>query len=241
MTPRLLNDAFAPITWRIGFLGVAIDRAAEGLMTWRGDLNLRPQREDYSESLADALARLEPLVGGARPRELLVECGADWTAYFDNQLQGTDPVSAIGYLSQRLGCIGVAIASVSASDSLGEVQKMAARSFELFGAANTSFLNYVRSVASVHDGDRWEFAAAGTPQPFEDLDAYKARRVQDRLTPALVQRYCQAVVGVDVFDAASYGPRVVLVHTEAIVARDAKVMSLADARRYYGLARAFFS
>jgi hypothetical protein len=48
------------------------------------------------EGFPEILHRLEPLIGGARPRELLVAAG-EWTAYFDCLVQGTDAVSAIGH------------------------------------------------------------------------------------------------------------------------------------------------
>jgi hypothetical protein len=37
------------------------------------------------------LRRLEPLVTGTRPRELLVDTDSDWMAYFDCGYRGGDP------------------------------------------------------------------------------------------------------------------------------------------------------
>jgi hypothetical protein len=235
MTPHLLEDAFAPITWHIGYLNVPIDHASQVLMDWRADLGQEPRREELRSDLPTALRLLEPLVGGARPRELLIQTGPTWTAYFDCLLQGTDPISAIGYLAQRIGCVGMAVASVHQSDRVAAVFKPPARSFTLFGAAPTHFLNHIRSVASIYDGDRWEFIATGTPQPFEHLSAYLARRIQDRLTPEMLQRYGRALVGIDVFEASDYGPRGVLVRSNDVIPKDAKIMSIDDAHRWYGL------
>ena len=158
-----------------------------------------------------------------------------WTAYFDCLLQGTDPVSAIGYLAERIGCLGMALASVHQSDHAAAVFKPPSRSFTLFGAAPTHFLNHIRSVGSIHDGDHWEFMATGTPQPFEDLGAYVARRIQDRLTPEMLQHYGRALVGIDVFDASDYGPRGILIRSNDVIPKEAKIMSIADAQRWYGL------
>ncbi len=237
MTTYLLDDAFSPLTWRIGFLNLPLDGAADALVSWRAEIGERPQCEGVREPLASALQHLEPLVAGARPRELLVECGSAWTAYFDCALQGGDPTSVVGYLSRRTGSLGLAVASVRGSQRGAPVFKPPARSFELFGAAGTHFLNYVRSVASVHNGNRWEFSASGTPQPFEDLRAYDAHRIEDRLTHEMLQRYCTAVVDIDVFDASSYAPRAVLVRKDVVIPAGAEIMSLSEAQARYGLTR----
>lgn len=105
--------------------------------------------------------------------------------------------------------------------------------FTLYGPLRTEWLNYVRSVAVVND-DRWEFIATGTPQDFEEPEAYTARRIRDRFTSEMLERYCQAL-GIDVFNPDFYGPDAVLVEDLAPLHEDARVMSLAEAQRYHGV------
>ena len=97
----LLSDRFAPITSSIGFLRLDLDAVAEALTQWRrklvsGGVNC----EELRDGFPDCLHALEPLTGGVRPRELVVEASDGWTAYFDCSLRGTDAVSTIGYLSR---------------------------------------------------------------------------------------------------------------------------------------------
>ena len=78
----LLSERFAPITSSIGFLRLSLDEAADALVQWRRSLvNGRVSAEEAGP-FPDCLSLLEPLIGGARPRELIVEAHRGWTAYF---------------------------------------------------------------------------------------------------------------------------------------------------------------
>lgn len=175
-------------------------------------------------------AVLSRLRGGARPRELLVAAGR-WTAYFDNSLRGTDAVSAVGHLTRKLRCQGLAIDVVPHTAGAPGVRegRMGAVQFELFGPLDTEFLNYVRTVSIVFDGAKWQFNATGTEQPFEEVDAYRARRVRDRFTSAMLERYCQAL-GIEVFDPSFFGPDAVLIESAVPMAPDGMVMTLRQAQ-----------
>lgn len=187
-------------------------------------------------SFPGCLRLLEPLVGGAWPRELLVGTRGGWTAYFDCLLRGTDAVSAVGYLARTVGCQGLAISSVPHTAGLPGVGhgQFGAVQFEMFGPLRTKFVNYVRTVSASHDGSRWAFSATGTEQWFEETDAYRARRVRDRFTSEMLERYCMAL-DLDVFNPASYGPRSVLVRSEVPVPAGAHVMSLEQAQYWLGI------
>jgi hypothetical protein len=204
----LLDEKFAPITSSIGFIELPIDAVAAELNSWRMRLYEEVEVTHLSSGFPDALRQLEPLVGGDRPREILVSMGSDWTAYFDCLLGGTDASSAVGYLTRALDCRGLAVKSVppmgtggvpSSSGRQGAVQ------FTVMGPDNDgSWLNHLRAIEAVQDGKRWEFGLSGQPQPFEESSAYMNRRLRDRFTPEMLERYCLAV-GVDVFNESAYG------------------------------------
>ncbi len=111
---------------------------------------------------------------------------------------------------------------------------MGAVQFELFGPLKTRFLNYVRTVSVAFDGSRWQFNANGTVQDFEEADAYRARRVRDRFTSQMLERYCRAL-GIEVFDAAFYGPSAALVESAVPPAPGGHVMSLAQVQEWLGI------
>lgn len=223
----LLQERFAPITSSIGFLELPIDDAAHGLEEWRRARHevavIRPD-----DGFPEVLHRLEPLTSGARPRELLVSAG-QWTAYFDNSLRGPDAVSAIGYLSRKLKCQGLAVRVVPRTVGLPGVSRGRAGSvqFELFGPLQTKFLNYVRTVAVTFDGTKWVFNANGTEQEFEEVEAYRSRRVRDRFTSEMLERYCQAL-GLDVFNGDAYGPKAVFFESAVTMPVNGVVMTLAE-------------
>lgn len=108
--------------------------------------------------------------------------------------------------------------------------------FILLGPLPTDWLNYVRSIAATHQDSRWEFTATGTVQPYEDLAAYRRRRVVDRFTPQMLAAYC-AELGVRPFDASFYGPRSLLLTSPSPGIENGMVVPLAEAQRLQGIRR----
>jgi hypothetical protein len=217
----------------VGFSRLGLGEAAEALARWRRSVVSGIVSVEDGGTFPDCLGLLELLVGGARPRELLLEVSGGWTGYFDCLLRGTDAVSTIGYLAGAIGCQGLAITSVphtAGRPGAGHGQ-FGAVQFEMFGPLRTEFMNYVRTVSAAYDGSRWMFSAAGTVQWFEETEAYKARRVRDRFTSQMLERYCRAL-DLEVFDPASYGPRSVLVRSEVPVPPGSRVMSLQQAQHW---------
>lgn len=213
----LLNDRFAPITSSVGFLEAPLDSVAETLVAWRRShewFRGQPQLvavASVDQPFPECLARLEPLTVGSRSRELLLETQTRWVAYFDNNHDGTDP-AAVGYLPTKLHCQSLFVTCVP--DTFDENRKPAGRyggvQFQLFGPEPNPILNYVRTIGAIHDGDRWAFDTGGVPQPFEQPERYRARRIRDRFTAEMLEEYC-AALGVRYFDPTFYGSRGVLV------------------------------
>lgn len=227
----LLSERFAPITAEVGFLELPLEEAAAGLEEWRRSLH--PDRslriERPTEGFPEMLHRLEPLTAPGIPRELLVGAGK-WTAYLNNALHGTDAEPKIGYLSEALGCQGVVVRTTPhiPDDREGSVQ------FLLFGPLRTDWLNYVRSVGVACEGGSWEFFASGTEQPFEEPEAYRARRVRDRFTSHMLERYCQAL-GIEVFNPGAYGPEGVFFEKTLSPSKPPRTMTLEEVQSYLGI------
>ncbi len=152
---------------------------------------------------------------------------------FDCFVRGPDPVGATSYLSQELGCQGVAIRCVP--HTIGQPGIRDGRSgsvqFQLFGPLETDYINYVRSIVAAYDGSRWVFVSTGTEQDFEEPEAYRARRVRDRFTSEMLARYCRAL-GLDVFNPGAYGPGGVLVGQHVATREGIVVMNLAEAQEW---------
>ncbi len=218
----LLDDRYAPITSSIGFLKMPVEDAAEALAAWRRSLAPPVSIEPLDHSLEDALRQLDPLELGNRSRELLVAVDGGWTAYFDCLVSGTDAVTAMGFLAQTNQCDAASITSIAGSKGRGGSIR-----FEIYGPQPTEWLNHVRAIQVAEDDGRWRFFEAGQPQPFEDLDAYRARRIRDRLTTDMLSKYCEAL-GFRPFEVSAY--------REAVLVRsnrpdDIVLISLEDVQR----------
>lgn len=230
----LTQERFAPITSQVGFLEVSLEQSAEFFVKWRRELYGRVESIPLDEPFPEMLHRLEPLVGGARPRELLVSHGK-WTAYFDSSLNGTDARSTIGHLSRAMQRHGVVATSIPHTHGVNGLPggRMGMVGFSLLGPLRTSFSNLVRCVEVAFDG-RWEFDATGTEQAFEEIEAYRARRVQDRFTADMLERYCREM-GIDLFNEAAYGPRAILFESDVVMPDPPTLMTLRQAQQWRGI------
>lgn len=232
----VLDDEFAPVTSSIGFLRAPIRDAAEALRRWRSDIHGAASVAWVDGGLEGNLHRLEPLTGGVRPRELLVATGnPEWSALFDCGVQGGDQTTTVGYLSRTMLTQGVVVVSIpDVPAGTGSTERFGARQFEMFGPLATDFLNYVRTLSLVRDGARWRFDANGTVQDFEDVEAYKRRRMTERLTPPMLSQYASAL-GLAPFDAGFYTGPSALVTNSASPPAGALVLGISEARRRLGI------
>lgn len=235
----LLDERFAPTTSTIGFLRVDLTTASDALATWLSGLGSQRQvrRHDLHGDLPRMLQRLSPLTGGTRPRRLLVATqNPEWTAYFDCGLTGTDAESAIGHLSRVLSCEGMYVSTVPHTIGTAHEQpgRYGAAKLVMFGPKGTEPLGYVRVVSVVHDGSRWVFDEDGDPQPFEDTERYKSRRIRDRFDSAKLAQYC-ASLGLHPFVEDFYGSSGTLIEHLVDPAPGGKAMAYQDAQRWLGV------
>lgn len=231
----LLGDSFWPVTVEIGLVNASLDECDRVMWEWRTTLYPEQMsRERLDEGFPQVLHRLEPLTAGYYPREMFVSCGSEWTVYFNCARWGTDSQPVVGVVSKRLNVRSV---RVVVQDHLqgkrnphglsGSVQ------FGMTGPEGVGALRGIRSV-SAHFESRWEWEAYGEVQPFEEVERYGERRIRDRLTPAMVERYCQAL-GIDVFNPAAYGPSAVFYERHRDMVPPVE-MSIAEAQHLAGLA-----
>jgi hypothetical protein len=200
---------FFPATGEIGFLQAPCADVVDAFASWRQDLKQRPVRRAIEGGLKEGVAALLPLTTVDRRRWTFFQVG-NWTAFLDNGARGTDAMSTGSHLAQAIGCRGLRVVAIGDQASTGAY---AATILELYGAANTDFLNYIRSISVANDGGRWRFDANGTPQAFEDLEAYKKRRIQERFTPQMLRAYL-AELGVSAFDPSSYRAEALVERTD---------------------------
>jgi hypothetical protein len=203
--PALLGNRFWPITQEIGFVEAPFTDVIDSAREWLAGIGSYPSRPMVG-SLEEHLSALLPLTG-PQARHVWVATNGNWTAYFDNTRGGSDPWGPIPVLRQRLACRGAALLWVPHPRAAHRGTR-----FDLYGHPDDTSLNNSRQLQAMVDDDdrRWLWYASGPVQPFESTEAYLARRVRDRLTPEMIDRYAQAL-GIRPFDAGFYGQYALLV------------------------------
>jgi len=115
MTNALLDNAYAPVTFRYGFIESPFAQVADAFISWQKDIfshsRGRIEFAHFSAPLPSALARLEPLTT-PQDRHLLVQTRSNWTAIFSNGLRVNDVFSPVSYLPTLLKCRGVEVVCV---------------------------------------------------------------------------------------------------------------------------------
>ena len=236
----LLDDRLAPITSELGFVHAPVEVVGRALVDWQESIHgprgasctTRTVRGD----LEALLQTLLPLNTHTRRRFLLLPTAApEWTAYFDNGAQGSDVFAHLTSLARLNGlrCVRASVVPDTASGRGSQAGgRYGATVFEVYGESKAWLAGVERSVELLDDGGRWRFSQDGPPLPCEDLDAYRARRVKDRFTPALLDRYLREF-GLRAFDEDFYAPAGagVLVEKQGRRVRGTSELTLAQARQ----------
>jgi hypothetical protein len=253
----IASERYAPTTEAAGYINLPLRDAVDFFREWRTTLYKRVRLREVREAFPEVLGHLAPSITGDSPREILIPHGKDWTAYFDCNALGTDASSPLGHASRTAKCQALAIRSSPQVKGVPGVrpQRWGVVQFEMFGPLKTDWLNQVRAISAGHNGSRWEFSEVGTVQDFEETDRYQARRMHDRFTPDMLERYCQAL-GVDVFNLDAYGPGATVIESsghvmpqhllgpelrhlepfiETLPVEEPLTFTLAQAQKYYGI------
>jgi hypothetical protein len=230
VSSRLLEERYAPLTYRIGFLNLSLGDAFNELRQWRGE-SREPSDMNWltlDEPLERSLVRLDPLSGNIE-RELLVTAGARWTAYFSAYLAGYDPDPVVRVLTRRTNTRGVVVGD--RPDTLDRSGRgiTGTTLFAVFDAGRTA-----RWVQAIRDGDRWVWESRGPEFPFEDAERYARRRIRDRLDTQAIASYCNAL-GINLLDPHGYGPTGAFLRFRPSPTARIEERSLAAARARLGL------
>jgi hypothetical protein len=166
--------------------------------------------------LESNLLALEPLTVAAAPRELVMETrNQEWVALLDCGVP-VDHRTPTMHLCGVLDARGVVVTSIpDAKADRRTPERFGARQFIMFGPEGNHFLNYERSISVARDGSKWRFDANGPVQPFENVEAYGARRVADRLTSSMLVAYASAM-GLAPFDEGFYAGRATMIVNPSI-------------------------
>lgn len=138
------------------------------------------------ESIGELGQLLEP---GAPLIRRAVIPWRDWAAVLTDGPLGTDVGTLPSLAARELGC--VALRATATDDSPGRYGAVILEVFD--PEAVEDHQRCRRSIAAANDGGRWVFEQHGSPLGFEDVTAYRNRRVRDRFTPEMLSGYLDAL------------------------------------------------
>lgn len=210
--PEFFLQRYAPVTTAFSIVDISYDEVLPFWIDWTTNLQKMLKWsapvEHIACSLTEKLDLLLPLDGQKR---LLTETADGKIAVFSNMPHG-DGSSDAAYLAAVFKKVRIMV-TMTTPGMVGEVEKLGSTQFgwEDYG-------NNVRQKPggqkhrsiSAHKESRWEWHEGGDPFPWEEFETYKERRIKDRMTPEMVERYCRHF-GIELFDPDYYAGRATLI------------------------------
>lgn len=195
---------YAPTTTQMAFFKMAIDDLGDRLLEREKWVNQKAQlpwtvtRHDANGSLSSKLHKLLPLTSVLPTKILTSHTKSEWSVYIPNGWKGGDVSSQPPYLGDLWGVEVLIVTMVR--DVLGG--QPGSTQFVMQTTGNSPRIERSRVIAA-HKESRWEFHEHGQRFPFEEVDRYESKRIKDRLTPEMIERYC-AHLGINLFDPDFY-------------------------------------
>lgn len=180
-------ERWSPVTDDFAIVNAPIDRAVAAYAAWMTRLGRAFRSMSVEGGIDGAFASLAPL-STSKTRKLFIGAGSDWTAFFQNGIDGSDPIAGGHQLAKELGVIGMRIC-VTPEDNLWQAVMWEVYAPPRLGGDEFS---HRRALAAANDGGRWIFHSSGAPFPFEQQRRYIAPRKRDRFDRQLLYAYLRA-------------------------------------------------
>ncbi|WP_157362225.1 hypothetical protein [Haloechinothrix halophila] len=187
----LPSDIAGPATREVGFFETEARNASQ----WIASIGNRSWHLLPSATLVD-LIREVPSAADMRDfarRDLLIPLGS-WSALINNSVAGTDVGGLPGVAAEYHGYRGIRAVSSRLSEH-------PATMLEVYEPGIGAPLNRRRLIYAMSDRGRWSFDTEGEPFDFEETENYSKRRIRDRFTPEMLERYLIAL-GVPMLESA---------------------------------------
>jgi hypothetical protein len=171
-------EKWHPVTSDFGLIEAPADAVCQMFASWWTDIGKDVSVKKSTGTLDKQFSALVPLSIG-KNRALILPTITNWTAFFRNGIQVSDPASAMPVLSERLHSRSMRLCINRPP------QKYQAVIWEVY----ESLANTRRSIAVANDGGRWVFEAFGEPFEFEATERYATPRKRDRFDEKLLFEY----------------------------------------------------
>lgn len=220
--PDFFLRRYAPVTTHMAFVEMPAAEFAEALfvraeeITKMWGLPWQVKRQYLQEDLGKKLNALLPLSSVRSTKDLVSATRSNWSAYIPNGYLGGDVHSTPSYLAGKLKIRTLTVILVEdlPGEQPGSVQFVLCdgrRATEKETRHGIMYECPTRSVLA-HKESRWEFSEYGEPLPFEEVNQYRAKKIKDRLTFEMVERYC-GHLGVELFDPDYYAGAGYIIHS----------------------------
>lgn len=204
---------YAPVTTQMAFFEMPAIDFAEALflrteeITKMWELPWQVKKRAVHGGLHGKLQALLPLTSVRGSKTLVSETQSNWSAYIPNGHRGGDVHAEPTYLAGKLGIRTLTVVLVEdvPQGQPGSIQfifRDGRNAVEVKTRYGTMYESTTRSI-SVHKEGRWEFSQHGNPLPFEEIENYDAKKIKDRLTLEMIERYCDQL-GIKLFDPTFY-------------------------------------
>jgi hypothetical protein len=135
--------------------------------------------------LREVTRDLSPMIHPADPRHHVLFETDGWTGLMNNSIGGTDTGLLLARAARDLGC-----RTIRAVDSPPELTPYPAVMLEVRDPSDSEpGWEDRRVLVAADDGGRRVFDNRGDPFPFEDVAAYRKRRVMDRFTSPMLHHH----------------------------------------------------
>ena len=209
--PDLFLFKYAPVTTEFSVISTTLDAVLDHWVGWQRGIweqfnGWKVPLITVEGSFIDKLDALLPLDSQAR---LLVETADGQLAVFCNFSQTNGSTDA-RYLATEFKLTETRVVLCKDGKN-GKIESGDSVQFCVtdYAAPVVDGWHPAGRYVAAHKESRWEWDEFGPPYPFEDLEAYKAKRIKDRLTPEMVEAYCNHL-GIALFDPDYYCGKAVI-------------------------------
>lgn len=202
---------YAPVTTHMAFFEMSAAEFANALfgrtdaITKMWDFPWQVKKQTVSGTLANKLDGLLPLTTVRSSKTLVSATRSGWVAYIPNSYRGGDVHAEPDFLAKtlRVRSLSVVLTEDVPRGQPGSLQ------FVLRDGRGDDMTT--RSI-TVHKESRWEFSEFGERMPFEEIENYNAKKIKDRLTIEMIERYC-GHFGIELFDTSFYSGDGYIIHS----------------------------
>lgn len=188
---QLPSDLAGGTTSSVGFFQAGVEVIAEelSLIGQRGCVKLRSAD---LRTLIEFLPRRNDSYHSNR-RDIIIPLNG-WCAVVNNCQRGTDVGGLPMIAAQKYDCRGIRAVATTESEHPAVM-------LEVYEPRISAPLNRRRLIYAMSDRGRWSFDTEGEPFDFEEVGKYSNRRIRDRFTPDMLERYLSAL-GVPMLESA---------------------------------------